>query len=312
VNQTTQPFRHEAFLHAGDEQFLSGALPFVRGAVAANEPILVALGAPSIRRLRDALGRDASAVHFADMATLGLNPARIIPAWQAFLDEHHDPGRRIWGIGGPIWPGRSEAELSECYRHECLLNLAFAETDGFTLVCPYDTAKLEPEVLERARRSHPLVREHGAVAASHSFRAATAAEPFTDALSQPAGEARRLDFAAEDLPLVRDAVRSFAAEAGVPRDRAADLVVAVHELVTNSIRHGGGHGALRLWRDGGSVVCEVSDSGHIDAPLVGRTRPARNGQIGGYGVWLANQLCDLVQVRSRASGSVVRIHLRTA
>ena len=245
------------------------------------------------------------------MATLGLNPARIIPAWQAFVDERQEDGRRIWGIGEPIWPGRSDAELSECYRHECLLNLAFAASDGFTLLCPYDTASLDPGVVERARHSHPLVVEHGACAGSSSYSAEAAAAPFCDALPEPSDEPCRLDFAGEELSQLRRLVLSFAAEAGLPRDRVGDLVLAVHELATNSIRHGGGRGALRLWRDAGSLVCEISDDGRIDAPLVGRTRPAAGGQIGGYGMWLANQLCELVQVRSFASGTVVRIHMHT-
>jgi anti-sigma regulatory factor (Ser/Thr protein kinase) len=312
VNQTTHVFHHEAFLHAGDDEFVAGALPFIRGAVAASEPIMVAVSASRIRRLRDALGADASTVQFADMATLGLNPARIIPAWQAFIEEHREDGTPIWGIGEPIWPGRSEAELSECYRHECLLNLAFAETDGFTLRCPYDTAGLGPDVVERARHSHPLVVEHGAVAGSTCYRAAAAAEPFSDALREPSDEPRSLDFAGENLRQLRALVLSFASEAGLARERAGDLVLAVHELATNSIRHGGGRGTLRLWRDAGSLVCEISDEGRIDAPLVGRSRPAANGQIGGYGMWLANQLCELVQVRSLASGNVVRVHMHKA
>jgi hypothetical protein len=28
------------------------------------------------------------------------------------------------------------------------------------------------------------------------------------------------------------------------------------------------------------------------------------------GIWIANQVCDLVQVRSTASGTTVRLHLR--
>jgi anti-sigma regulatory factor (Ser/Thr protein kinase) len=55
------------------------------------------------------------------------------------------------------------------------------------------------------------------------------------------------------------------------------------------------------------LLCEVQDEGQIDTPLVGRSRPspeARNGR----GMWLVNQLCDLVQIRSASSGSVVRVH----
>ena len=86
---------------------------------------------------------------------------------------------------------------------------------------------------------------------------------------------------------------------------------SVHEVVSNSIRHGGGAGTLHLWRDDDALVCEVRDGGRIDDPLVGRERP-EFGRAGGRGLWLANQLCDLVQVRSFSDGSVVRLHVRLA
>jgi hypothetical protein len=43
-------------------------------------------------------------------------------------------------------------------------------------------------------------------------------------------------------------------------------------------------------------------------PLTDRRRPAPN-QDGGRGLWLANQLCDLVQIRSFPSGTTVRMHM---
>jgi anti-sigma regulatory factor (Ser/Thr protein kinase) len=80
-------------------------------------------------------------------------------------------------------------------------------------------------------------------------------------------------------------------------------------MATNSVRHGGGHGLLRVWQEPDALICEVRDAGHIREPLVGRVRPAI-GQVGGFGVWLANQVCDLVQIRSVASGTVIRLHMR--
>ena len=79
-------------------------------------------------------------------------------------------------------------------------------------------------------------------------------------------------------------------------------------MLLEEVRHGGGHGTLRLWSDGGWLVCEVSDPGHIRQPLVGRIRPA-SGQLSGRGIWLANQLCDLVQIRSSVAGTTVRMHM---
>lgn len=74
-------FRHEAFLYSGTEQFLAGTTAFVRGALAAAEAVLVAVVEPRASLLKDALGADSAQVEFLDMANVGRNPARIIPAW---------------------------------------------------------------------------------------------------------------------------------------------------------------------------------------------------------------------------------------
>ena len=66
---------------------------------------------------------------------------------------------------------------------------------------------------------------------------------------------------------------------------------------------------LRVWAEDGSLVCEVTDEGVIADPLVGRRRPVLD-RAGGRGLWIANQLCDLVQVRSGAAGTTVRLHAR--
>jgi anti-sigma regulatory factor (Ser/Thr protein kinase) len=82
----------------------------------------------------------------------------------------------------------------------------------------------------------------------------------------------------------------------------------VNEIATNSIRHGGGFGIIRTWDDGGFLLFQVEDAGRFDAPLAGRRQPVLE-EPGGRGLWLANQLCDLVQVRTFEDGNVVRIHM---
>jgi hypothetical protein len=76
------------------------------------------LAAERIAALQNELDANTPLVHFADMAAVGTNPARIIPAGQDFLTDHAVPGRRVRGIGEPIWAQRSPAELAECQRHE--------------------------------------------------------------------------------------------------------------------------------------------------------------------------------------------------
>ena len=99
-----------------------------------------------------------------------------------------------------------------------------------------------------------------------------------------------------------------------PRERlsavgAENLRLAVNELASNSVRHGGGAGTLTTWRQDGVLVFQVSDGGRIGERLVGRVRPEPD-QASGRGLWLVNHLCDLVQIRSDAHGSSVRVQMR--
>ena len=75
------------------------------------------------------------------------------------------------------------------------------------------------------------------------------------------------------------------------------LELAASELATNSVRHGGGTGTVAMWLEPGAVVVEFSDAGHLADPLTGRLTPPLDSE-GGRGLYLVNQLCDLVQVRS--------------
>jgi anti-sigma regulatory factor (Ser/Thr protein kinase) len=93
---------------------------------------------------------------------------------------------------------------------------------------------------------------------------------------------------------------------GAPR--VDDFVLAMNELVGNSLRHGGGAGEVRLWVEADTVLGEVRDHGSLADPLAGRRRP-RPEQTGGRGLWIVNQVSDLVQIRSRPGSTVVRVHM---
>jgi anti-sigma regulatory factor (Ser/Thr protein kinase) len=302
-------FRHEALLYAGMEQFIARTVPFIKGALAADEPILVVVSQPKITALRASLGKDADGVQFRNMAEVGANPARIIPAWHDFVEAHARDGRRLRGIGEPIYPERTASELVESQRHEALLNVAFDGAPAWWLLCPYNTLVLDPAVIEEAHRTHPYVADDHGNASSNLYPGVAAARAlFADPLPEPSAVRATLAFGANGLPSVRRLVSREAATAGFTTRPIADLVQAVNEVATNSLRHGGGSGTLRIWRDGGVLVCEVRDGGHVDDPLADRRRPAP-AQDGGRGLWLANQLCDLVQLRSFSTGTTVRLHM---
>ena len=105
-------FSHEAFLYSDLAEFLDETCGFVREGLERDEAVLVATGGDRLAGLRSFFGTEPE-VQLVDMAEVGANPARIIPVWRQFLDEHVAAGRSVRGIGEPIWAGRTEAELAE-------------------------------------------------------------------------------------------------------------------------------------------------------------------------------------------------------
>ena len=189
-------FRHEALFYSSDAEFIAGTLPFVSEGCEAGEPVLVAARRERLDLLRLALGSHghAKSVTFLEFDELGLNPARIIPAWRQFYDECGGANRPIRGIGEPVWADRSRAEVEECRRHEALLNLAFADAEGFWLRCPYDRSTLDPGVVADACCTHPEVSECGASRDSESYPAEDVPLPFAGELSPPGRGSAELGF----------------------------------------------------------------------------------------------------------------------
>ena len=141
----------------------------------------------------------------------------------------------------------------------------------------------------------PLPAADGPFGAPH-------AEPLPDAPEH----ALCMPFGAHDLGVLRMLAQSHALEAGVGRDAAGDFMIAVNELATNSIVHGGGGGMLRLWREPGVVLADVSDEGHITDPHVGLLAPPPDSPRG-RGLWMVNRLCERVQISSTPAGTTVRV-----
>ena len=302
-------FRHEALFYAGLDGFVEGTSAFVKEGLEAEEPTLVLAGARKLAALRADLGADADLVEFADMDGIGLNPARIIPAWVDFLARSAPDGRRVRGIGEPIGSDRSSDELVECQRHESLLNVAFADSPGWWLLCPYDVGELSNDVLDEARRSHPYAWQDGVHTDSSTYRdLETAAMPFDVPLSARPDSDQLIILDVSNLHHIRDVVGRAARTHGLDEARTADLVLSVNEVAGNSLRHSGGSGSLRIWSADRMLICEIEDSGRIDKPLAGRERPLTDRESG-FGLWLVNQLCDLVQVRTFEQGTVIRLHM---
>jgi anti-sigma regulatory factor (Ser/Thr protein kinase) len=295
-------FRHQALIYGDPEEFLATTVPFLRIGLEAGEPVLVAVRRENTKLLEGELGEDAAEVRFAEMETLGRNPARIIPFWRDFLDENG--GGSVRGVGEPLWPGRCPDEVDECQRHEALLNVAFANPAAWSLLCPYDSRALDDGVLGRVAQSHSTVLHDGVSEKSTGYTPSR--DCFAGGLKDRPPEASGLEFDRAGLGDVRRQVELGAERVGLCAGDAAGLVVAANELATNSVAHGGGAGTMRMWRDADRFIVEFEDAGWIQEPLAGRLRPQPT-EACGRGLWLANQLCDLVQIRSRPHSTTVRL-----
>ena len=119
-----------------------------------------------------------------------------------------------------------------------------------------------------------------------------------------------MDFSRSSMRAVRRVVAREAELAGLGVSRREDLVLAVDELTTNSVTHGGGHGSLSVWRTGAAIVCEVRDQGHISDPLAGMRQPPHH-QPTGRGLWVVGCLCDRVQIASSPGWTAVRVRIST-
>jgi anti-sigma regulatory factor (Ser/Thr protein kinase) len=190
-----------------------------------------------------------------------------------------------------------------------LLNVALADARGFSLLCPYDVASLPTDVLDEAGRSHEYVSVAGTGRISETYSGVeTFARPLSSPLTDAPDHAEVAPVTVDTLQSLRRLVSRYAAAAGLNDSQTIDLVFVANEVASNSIVHAGGSGLFRIWRESDAVVFETRDRGRITRPLVGRERPGAT-QVGGLGLWLANQLCDLVQIRTFDDGSVVRVRM---
>lgn len=127
----------------------------------------------------------------------------------------------------------------------------------------------------------------------------------TDGESSPALDQA---FDGDSLYALRAAVAAHGSQAGLSAGRTRDLVLAVHELAANAVRHGAGQGRLRLWAAHDAVRCEVTDEGAPGDP--DGTDPALWRAEPGHGLWLVHRIADSASVQSGASGTVAAVIFR--
>jgi anti-sigma regulatory factor (Ser/Thr protein kinase) len=297
------PLRHEALPYAGHDAFVSSCVSLAQEALTRDQRMILLAEEAKVADVRDALGPDAEDITFVPTDQHGRNPNRVMTMLDSFQATSN--GRRSLGINESISATRSPLALAEAQFADSVLNAAAVQAWSLDVLCMFDTTVLDAPSLTEMRRSHPFVRGQDS---NPDYVPDLATSLFAAALDGGPDEVVILEIDRPELAEMRRLVRGYATGQGIDHDRVEDLALAANEVVTNSLRHGGGSCRLTVWSANSSVVCEVSDSGHITDPLAGRLAPPPSA-TSGRGLWLANHLCDLVQIRSSEAGTVVRLFM---
>ncbi|MEW2356763.1 sensor histidine kinase [Spirillospora sp. NPDC029432] len=295
-------------------EFAAAAVPHLREGLAEGDAVVAVVAPAAERLLRRQLGSAASrSVEFIEAGSWFTGPMDALAAYQDRSRRDWWPVGRLRLLAEPVWTGRSELEVCEWKRHEALLNVAFAGTPTL-LMCAYDAASLPAHVITDAARTHPDVvddrgpRPSGRYVDPAVFYAECNARP----LSAPPRDAAWRRFAAGGLAGLRAFLAAEAERLGLPADRSLPFVLAVNEVATTVIRHGGGRGLLWVWAEGGELLCDVGDpEGRLEDRFLG-CFPPRHYKPGETAMWAVRRLCHIVEIRSGPGGTRVRMHLRLA
>src|SRR5271170_276348 len=308
-------FRHWACVYDGDQQFLQTAVPFLAEGLAVGEPVLAVTTPAHLELISAALGARGGDVDYAESAFFGRRPPQRVAAfyryWATYAAAREGTGAdsRVRILAEPVWAGRSSREIAAWTRMESALNVVLAPT-SISMTCPYDTRTLGPDIVSGALRTHPAQIMGPCVRPSADFTdpAEFVRSCDTGPLPDPPAEAAAFSFDG-DLRGLRRFIAGRAAAYGVAGDRADILVLAVSEVGAYLKNQGPGTAAVRTWEQPGAVVCDFREPGiSIGDPFLG-LRPARLEPGDGDGLWLANQICDWMEIRSGADGCRIQLQV---
>ena len=308
----TRGLNHQGLVYDTDEQFLMTTVPFCLDGLDRDDAVLAVTTAANIGHLRDSLGADADRIEFADSTTWYDAPGRTLAAYHRYVAERADRHQRIRIIGEPVWEGRDALEAAEWTRYESVINLAFAASAAW-IVCPYDARVVPAAVVDDARRTHPDLVDGPVTEFSPAYVAPDLFDGGIRRLTDSERDREPVLRFTDDLVAVREFVATVAASLGAAPDRIGSLVMAVNEVASNAVEHGGGSGRITVHRTRHRIVCDVTDSGpNSTVEWFAGYLPPDPAQPRGHGLWVARQLTEFLQIHPTATGTTVRLHHQVA
>ncbi len=308
------PFRHLAVVYHSDDELLDGLVPLLGAAVARDDLVWAAVADGPRRAIEGRLGPDAAGIVFDEPARPYSYSGQTTAAHRADrLREVIGPGRSALILSDiptlcEAGPRSSAADLWGAVDAGCNLALSGLPV---TLICLCDAESVRDDTEHFLYWNHPELIVAAAPSPNPRYRlphdvlASTPAPP-APSLGPPTQEQTFAGGAA--LRGVRGWAKRHGLDAGLDPGRIDGLVVAVCELVSNSIEHGAGRGTLSWWTSPGRVVAQVHDPGRMGITTPGLRRPEALA-VRGRGVWLARQLSDVLHLWTTPEGTHARLEI---
>jgi anti-sigma regulatory factor (Ser/Thr protein kinase) len=287
-------------------EFVALAGPFLREGLDRGDRVVVATGSAAREALRQFLGQDGREVRFAEVHEWyrGL----VLPSAERSVSAPRAP---LWLVGEPPLNRMTGVVRREWMRCEAATNLALPWVQA-RIVCGYDFSRLDEAAAGALMATHPALRRGGSAQPNPHYVEPRdfAADSDRVALEPPPASAIQFPFDLQSYAHTRRLAAETASRVGLSEQQECDLGLAVTELATNAVRHGGGAGVLRVWTEGRAVVGEVSDRGPgLPDPLAGYIQPRAGTATSGWGMWLVRRVCDVVEVRTGPRGTTIRMRI---
>jgi anti-sigma regulatory factor (Ser/Thr protein kinase) len=307
-------FRHGAVVVDSGTALVAAALPFLDAGLRAGDLVALTCRPGTVELLCAELGEPGRRVE-SDPA-LSLLGARAPDAFgraRRLLGRAAGQGSGRLRILSEVDFGDSTAGWREGQRFESVCNTLMRGAAVSTL-CLYDRRRLPGPVVDSVAHTHPELVQGDSWAVSPAFqepRSYVAALPVPREPVEDAEPVLAIDDAPQLAGLrhrIGDALTALVPD----REQREDLHLATSEVAANAFRHGTRPVSARIWSDGTTVVCTVTDSGRSFSDLLAGFQPAHGDDLsrGGMGLWLARKLWDVVDLLPGPDGFTVRLTTR--
>lgn len=304
--------RHRLLVYETADAFVDAAGGFAREGLRDQARVLAVVTQAKARWLREYLGADAERLEFVDAEAIYERHGRM---FHTLLDRVNREQAAAPGgvrlIAEQALAERRPVDVRAYLRYEAAANVGFAGSNA-TVLCPYDASSLSDQTLQAALQTHPELADDGRARANEDFVDPRAFIRSTvREMPPPAGSPIHRLERLQDLEAARSVVYAHALAAGLREAHAEDLTTAASEALTNALIHGAAPCSMWNYLAEGYLVCHVRDHGRgLADPLAGYLPPAPKA-LGGRGLWIAHQFCDVVEVVSDGARTDVYLRMRT-